>query len=293
MPALRPPARPARGAVLLAADGTRVSARHDAARRPGQGRDLVFVVAHGFTGSWRRPDVLAIVETLRAFGGVVSFDFRGHGSSSGATTVGDLEVLDLEAAVRWARLLGYARVATVGWSMGASVAVRHAALVRGVDAVVAVSGPSRWHFRGTRSMRVLHHAVARRSGRQVLARFFGTRVAARGWDPPPEPPDAVVARIAPVPLLVVHGDADHYFPVDHAHWLARATRGSAELWIEPGMGHAETAATPALVHRIGAWVQAAGAAEQERSGDGRSGSRDGSGDAGSGPAGDGSARMPG
>ena len=33
---------------------------------------------------------------LSSFGGVVSFDFRGHGRSAGYTTVGDREVLDLK-----------------------------------------------------------------------------------------------------------------------------------------------------------------------------------------------------
>ena len=54
------------------------------------------------------------------------------------------EVLDVEAVVDWARELGYERVATVGFSMGATIVVRHAALCAGVVAVAAVSGPSRW-----------------------------------------------------------------------------------------------------------------------------------------------------
>ena len=48
---------------------------------------------------------------------------------------GDREVLDLEAAVGWARTLGYQRVATVGFSMGGAVAVRHAALYPDVAAI--------------------------------------------------------------------------------------------------------------------------------------------------------------
>jgi hypothetical protein len=31
-----------------------------------------------------------------------------------------------------------------------------------------------------------------------------------------------------------------------------------ELWIEPGFGHAESAATPALLGRIGDWLAATG-----------------------------------
>ena len=49
----------------------------------------------------------------------------------------------------------------------------------------------------------------------------------------------LAARIAPVPLLVVHGDADHYFPVEHAEHLFAAAGEPKELWLEPGFGHAE------------------------------------------------------
>jgi pimeloyl-ACP methyl ester carboxylesterase len=248
------------GRVLAAADGVRISARHDPPA-DGSAPDLGFVVAHGFTGSWRRPGSRVIATTLAETGGVVSFDFRGHGSSGGRSTVGDQEVLDLDAALRWARHLGYRRLVPVGWSMGAGVAIRHAALHRGVDAVVAVSGPSRWFYRGTAPMRLLHRGVGTRIGRGVLALGFRTRIRSVGWelggDPWPEPPDALVGRIAPVPLLVVHGDRDRFFPLEHARWLVEAARGPAELWLEPGFGHAEAGATPDLVRRIGAWADAA------------------------------------
>ena len=247
------PASALSGRVLAAADGVRISARHDP---PADGSvpDLGFVVAHGFTGAWRRPNIRAIVAELVLTGGVVSFDFRGHGASGGRSTVGDREVLDLDAAVRWARHLGYRRLVTVGWSMGAGVAIRHAALHRGVDAVVAVSGPSRWFYRGTGPMRLLHRGVETRIGRGVLAVGYQTRIARLGWDPWPEPPDALVGRLAPAPLLVVHGDRDRYFPVEHARWLVEAARGPAELWLESGFGHAEAAATPELLRRVAAWA---------------------------------------
>ena len=242
--------------VLLTPDGVRLSARHDAPA-PTASAGLGFVLAHGFTLDSGREHVRALVRVLQETGGVISFDFRGHGASTGLSTVGDLETLDLAAAVGWARALGYSRVVTAGWSMGASVAIRQAALAGGVDAVVSVSGPSRWHFRGTAPMRLLHRAVETRLGRAVLAVGFGTRVASSGWLPPPEPPDAVAGRIAPAPLLIVHGDADRYFPIEHARWLARAAGPTATLWEEPGFGHAETAAAPELVARIAAWADAA------------------------------------
>ncbi len=248
--------------ALLSDDGVRLQAVHDPALLGG--RDLAFVLVPGFTGSWRRPELRRLARWFSSYGGVVGLDLRGHGGSSGVSTLGDLEILDLDAAVRWARLLGYGRVVTVGFSMGGSVVLRHAALLghagaglSRVDAVVSVSAAARWFYRGTRPMRLVHRAVETRSGRLYARHAMRTRIAASGWDPPPEPPVEVVGRIAPTPLLLVHGARDHYFPLEHAEALAMAAGQPSELWVEAGMAHAETAATADLAFRIARWASSA------------------------------------
>ncbi|MFI0538736.1 alpha/beta hydrolase [Streptomyces sp. WSLK1-3] len=233
---------------------------YDASRPPA--RDLVFVIAHGFTGDVDRPHVRRVVEALTRYGGVVTFSFRGHGASGGRSTVGDREVLDLAAAVAWARGLGHARVVTVGFSMGGSVVLRHAALYgresgAGVDAVVSVSAPARWYYRGTAPMRRLHWLVTRPAGRLVSRYGLRTRIHHREWNPVPLSPVEAVPKIAPTPLLVVHGDRDGYFPLDHPRMLAEAAGDHGELWIEP-MGHAEHAVGDELLDRIGDWAVTAG-----------------------------------
>lgn len=253
---------PLPGQDLLTTDGVWISARHDpclpdqldGARQPADGT-LALVLAHGFTGGWRRSAIRDLVRQLRQHAGVVSFDFRGHGCSGGRSTVGEAEVLDLAAAVRCARGLGYLRVVTIGWSMGAAVALRQAARApSSVDAVIAVSGPSRWNYRGTRPMRRLHLGIATPPGRALLATRWHTRVARDGWNPPPTPPDSAAALLATMPVLLVHGDADDYLPAGHVLWLARAAP-HAQLWIEPGFGHAESEAGPALVTRLARWAR--------------------------------------
>ncbi|MGY3337720.1 pimeloyl-ACP methyl ester carboxylesterase [Streptomyces filamentosus] len=244
-----------RRAMLRTADGVRVEAVYEPS--PGPADAPAIVVAHGFTGSVDRPAVRRAAGVLgRHAPAVVTFSFRGHGGSGGRSTLGDREVLDLAAAVLWARGLGHARVATVGFSMGGSVVLRQAALDRGTDAgpdaVAAVSAPARWYYRGTAPMRRLHWVVTRPAGRLVGRYGLHTRIDARPWDPEPLPPVAAVPLIAPVPLLVVHGDRDAYFPLDHPRALAAA--GDAELWLEPGMGHAENAAGEELLDRLGAWL---------------------------------------
>jgi pimeloyl-ACP methyl ester carboxylesterase len=181
-------------------------------------------------------------------------DFRGHGRSGGLGTAGDLEVHDVAAAVAWLRERGFSRVAVMGWSMGGSAVLRYAGLGGDVDAVVSVSSPGAWFERGTRSMRIVHWVCETRSGRLAVRVLRRTRLSAEGWPIVPESPAEVAGRIAPTPLLIVHGDADHYFPMRHVDLLAAAAP-TAALWIERGMGHAETATTPQLVARIVQWVR--------------------------------------
>ncbi|MFJ6464108.1 alpha/beta hydrolase family protein [Streptomyces sp. NPDC091387] len=271
--------------TLRADDGVRIEAVYDpctaddgACAEPGDAGTAI-VVAHGFTGSADRPAVRRAVEVFAQRAAVITFSFRGHGGSGGRSTVGDREVLDLAAAVAWARSLGHRRVVTVGFSMGGSVVLRHGALytdpaaesegVRSVpvrrgrteacegayaDAVVAVSSPARWYYRGTAPMRRLHWVVTRPAGRLVGRYGFRTRIDRNDWDPVPLSPVAAVPRIAPAPLLIVHGDQDPYFPLDHPRMLADAADGAAELWLERGMGHAENAADEALLSRIADWA---------------------------------------
>ncbi|MGA4841060.1 alpha/beta hydrolase [Streptomyces sp. G45] len=245
--------------VLRTADGVRIDAAYDPG--PGPVGGPAIVLAHGFTGDRARPHVRRAAAVFAQRAAVITFSFRGHGESGGRSTVGDREVLDLAAAVAWARSLGHARVATVGFSMGGSVVLRQAALHRGrtearVDAVVSVSAPARWFYRGTAPMRRLHWLVTRPAGRAVGRLGLRTRIHHRAWDPVPLSPTEAVPLIAPVPLLVVHGDRDPYFPLDHPRMLAAAAGGAAELWLEAGMGHAEHAADDALLGRIAAWVTA-------------------------------------
>lgn len=251
-----------RRAVLLTVDGVRIEAEHQPSDTGNP--DCVIVVAHGFTGALERPAVRRTASAFARFAGVVTFSFRGHGRSGGRSTVGDLEVLDLDAAVRWARRLGYRRVVTVGFSMGGSVVLRHAggrpdgrpdrSRVAPVDAVVSVSAPARWYYRGTAPMRRVHWVITRPVGRLVSRYGLRTRIRAEDWDPVPPSPVECVPRIAPTPLLIVHGDRDAYFPLDHPRSLAAAAGDGAELWIERGFGHAENAADDDLLRRIGHWA---------------------------------------
>jgi len=235
--------------TLVTEDGVPIEAMH-----LPRATDLAIVLAHGFTLSWQHGAVWKVAKRLNRTAGVIAFDFRGHGRSGGRSTLGDREINDLAVAIAYARELGYRRIVPVGFSMGASIVVRYAGLVGGVDAAVSVSGPGRWYYRGTYPMRRVHWAVERRLGRIITRMWLNTRISPGRWDPVPMPPAEAAARVAPIPFLVVHGDRDLYFPVEHAHQLYEAAREPKELWIVPGFGHAESGSDDALLDRIAAWA---------------------------------------
>ncbi|WP_241834817.1 alpha/beta hydrolase family protein [Pseudofrankia asymbiotica] len=228
------------------------------------------VLVPGFSGTTRRRAVRSVAEGLRWHAGVVMVETRGHGRSTGVCTFGDREVLDVDAAVGEARRLGHERVVTVGWSMGGAAVVRHAALASSgthiyghrlrnlPDAVITVSATSRWFVRDTAPLRRILWMAETRIGRLIARIAFGVRISPRPWpelpaEHPPAPVD-LIGKVAPTPLLIVHGDLDGYFTLDHPRALAAAAGPRARLWIVPGFGHAETGVVPGLVDRIGRYL---------------------------------------
>lgn len=237
----------------LTADGVALRGVHVPAA-PGA---PVFVIGHGFTNSIAKVSTRSVIDRFAESGAVIALDFRGHGQSAGRGSVGRDEVLDLDAAIGLAVEHGYGPVHSVGFSMGASIALRHAALgARTVDTVIAVSSPSRWYIRESPPMRRVHWLLENPLG-PIVGRLLGVRLGA-AWSVIPQTPLEVIDRIAPTPLLLVHGTEDRYFSPAHALALQAASDRHAELWIESGMGHAESATTPELIDRIVGWTKATG-----------------------------------
>jgi alpha-beta hydrolase superfamily lysophospholipase len=211
------------------------------------GARATVVLVHGFSASTtdgalvRQADALA-----RAGFGVVSYDGRGHGTSGGLCTLGDLEHLDVTAAVATARAGSALPVIVVGASMGAIAVLRYAAGATERPAgVVAISCPAAW--RTPRTLRgVLATALTQTGlGRRVAARLLGARLSA-GWNNP-EPPVSLVTHLG-IPAAFVHGEQDHFIPAKDAVELYRTCPDPRRLDLVPGMGHAyhELAVAPVV-----------------------------------------------
>jgi fermentation-respiration switch protein FrsA (DUF1100 family) len=60
----------------------------------------------------------------------------------------------------------------------------------------------------------------------------------------------VIGKIAPVPVLLIHGRDDHYFDEEEAWRLYRRAEEPKRLWLASRFGHAEDGFTPDLADRI-------------------------------------------
>jgi uncharacterized protein len=246
-------------ASLTAADGIRLRGSYLAGPSPDA---PAVVLAHGFAAHRRKPRYALLADHLRAHVHVLALDLRGHGESAGASTLGDREALDVAAGVRWLRGLGHAHVGVIGLSMGGTSALHAAAAGAGrpdgPDSVVVVSTPARLlDPPQTAPMQRLHDVWTtpwKRHGLRLALRV--TVVPPAAWTAPPDPADA--AGACRVPLLVVHGEDDAYFPVTDADEIASAAGGPVTVWREPaGFGHAEDGASADLADRLGGAVTTA------------------------------------
>jgi pimeloyl-ACP methyl ester carboxylesterase len=176
-----------------------------------------------------------LAERLSILADVITVDVRGHGDSQGAFTFGRLEPEDLAELVRFLRT-DYARVGGLGFSFGGYHTCVAAALHRAYDAVALVGTPHRLfildHNFLTRGLVRSLPSIARRDRR--LTRVRPTLPL------PEQSPSRLVARIAPVPLLVAHGSDDWLIPEKHARVLYARAREPKTLAVIPGGLHAET-----------------------------------------------------
>lgn len=199
--------------------------------REGATRTIVGCTGHRGVKS----DLLGISAGLwRAGNNVLLFDFRGCGESDPApSSVGFHELHDLRAALAFAReKVPGMPLGLIGYSMGAAVAILVAADDPGIGAVVADSSYAAIgdviaaaYRRHRVPVGPLLAATDRYNGWRYGYRFAALR-----------PIDAV-ARIAPRPLLIIHGEADDLTPVEHAHRLYAAAAEPKELWTLPNTAH--------------------------------------------------------
>ncbi len=214
------------------------------------GHATLIIYCHGFLSSKNYYAVSRFVELLAEEADALAFDFRGHGESEGATTLGEREVLDLDAVVAYTQKFNYRQIYVVGSSMGGAVAIRYAAQAVDIAGVATIGAFAHGQFTpmAMQALKFLHWPVTHymlRATRQARIESF---------IPHSRPLDAV-QQLSPRPLLLIHGEFDPLIPVSHARALYERAGEPKELIVIPHGGHDIPNLNPRTRDRIFRWIR--------------------------------------
>lgn len=174
----------------------------------------------------------AFVDWLPAAGyNVLIVDYRGYGLSSGEPDRAGQQV-DARAAYDYARRRADAtpeRMILLGQSLGGANALTLAGRERlpGLKAVVADSAFSNYG-------RIAREKMLGVPVLGWLSWPFSPLIVSSGLSP-----DATIARISPVPLLLIAGGKDAIVPATHSQRLFALARPPKQLWELDDAGHTE------------------------------------------------------
>jgi fermentation-respiration switch protein FrsA (DUF1100 family) len=196
------------------------------------GSDKIIIPLHGYTTSrWYELYMKPTIESLLREGyNVLAFDFRAHGRSGGKyTTVGDKEILDVKAAVKWlkgnhAEKAG--KIGLIGFSMGAMVTIRSLAEIEEVCCGVADSPPMDLDKTGARGLKYFANLP---EWLYLFVKPF-TKLFSGGREVHPIEYAGKVQK----PLLLIAGEKDPLVTVDEIREFYERNRKinpNVELWV--------------------------------------------------------------
>jgi pimeloyl-ACP methyl ester carboxylesterase len=200
---------------------------------PATGSDRAVVILHGHGGSYDF-DVYRAAPLHSAGFNVLLFDFRAHGRSEGRRiTFGYEERRDMLGAIDFLQARGMHHIGLLGFSYGGMVSMLFTPTCPAVEAVITDGGPAR-----------MRTAIAARGVELGLPRWLMQPMAwliismtslRLGVDMFKYEPVRWVGKIAPRPILFIHGDHDQYLPdFDDLYTAANSPK---ELWRLADAGH--------------------------------------------------------
>lgn len=229
---------------LPTADGLTLSAWFLPSRTPAKGT-ILFLHGNAQNISTHLASVYWLPE--RGFN-VLLLDYRGYGASQGQPSVPGAQQ-DIDSAMRYLvarRDIDPRRIVVLAQSLGGALGLHY----------LAHSG-YRQHLRGAviDSAFTSYRDIAGEKLRGSWLTWPLSWPLALTVTDDYRPLDAA-PLIAPIPLLLLHGDRDEVIPVQHAQRLFEAAREPKQLWIIEGAAHIQSLDQPAVRDRLVSWLTA-------------------------------------
>ena len=237
---------------LHAADGTELFAWFLPARGKAQGT-VLYLHGNGQNISTQ----FANVAWMPAAGfNVLALDYRGYGGSQGTPSLAGAQ-LDIDAAMT--ALLARpdvdpGRIAVFGQSLGGALAIYYVAHSRYRDNVKALVVDSAFSDYERIGQEKLAAAIVTWPFQWFASLTIDNRYS----------PEAAVRLLSPVPLLLIHGDADTLVPLHHSQRLYELAGYPKQLWVVPGAGHIQAVKEKEVRRRLGEYLKHALSAAQGR-----------------------------
>jgi len=199
--------------------------------------NAVIIYVHGL-GANREQHLPEAALLARSGYGALLFDLRHHGESEGnVSTMGHREVEDVRGAIAYLLTrvdVDPARIGVMGHSLGGGIAIRAAARVPEIRAVIAASAFSSLEENIADGVQALTGLPSFPFAPLVI--FWGEREAnLRLADVRPIDD---IAQISPRAVLLIHGARDGVVPVENAYRLFAAARAPKALHIIANAAHA-------------------------------------------------------
>lgn len=205
---------------------------------PIQDSRKTITMLHGFTYGLYGSVKYMPMFRRRGFN-ILLIDLRHHGRSGGLNiTFGFKEKQDMKAWVTWAlaQLGPGGKVGMLGESLGAAVALQHAAIDRRPAFVIADCPYSDLKRLVTYHLKNQYHLPA--MPLLYVGEFWCRLLSGMTFEN--ASPLPVMAKIES-PVLFVHGENDDYVPASMSRELFEAkTAGNRQLYIASGAGHAQS-----------------------------------------------------
>lgn len=206
---------------------------------PAKDSQKTIIFLHGYAGSMD-PDLKYALAIHQAGFNILMFDFRAHGRSEGnLTTIGALEVCDVQAAIDFALAHKSEQVGLLGFSMGGRTALLTAAQgEKRISALISDGGPLRlsftirqdlkekgipWGIRHVLTAGILFGASVRTGKNLFSSDLIHWKTGS-----------------TTLPVLLIHAGLDPYTRIEDLRSFVAELGENAKLEIIPGVHHRET-----------------------------------------------------